>query len=318
MAWRIARVGSGRVVSGQSEATYIDASKIGVPGGVTPLDAEGKIPAAYNRMASETADRFEEVESQIAAIGTGSAGPQGPAGPTGAQGTTGAQGATGAKGDTGNTGPAGPTGPQGAKGDAGNAGAAGSTGAQGATGPTGLTGNTGPQGPIGLTGATGEVGPTGPQGPIGLTGAAGSAGAAGATGAQGPQGVQGATGSQGVDGVRTATTAFGYSTGAGGTVTQATSKSTAVTLNKLTGEVTMAGTALAAATIVSFTLNNSTAAVGDHVLATHHATGTFGAYGIAARVTGAGVITVSIRNNSAASLSEAIVVKFSIIKAVAA
>ncbi len=315
MAWRIARVGSAVLPSGQAERTYIDASKIGVPGGVTPLDAEGKIPAAFNRMAPDTAERFEEVESQIAELGPGLAGPQGPAGPTGAQGAAGSQGATGAKGDTGNTGPAGPTGPQGIKGDTGNAGAAGSTGAQGATGPTG---NTGPQGPIGLTGATGPTGATGStgaQGPIGLTGADG------ATGAQGPQGIQGATGSQGpagVDGVRTATTAFGYSTGAGGTVTQATSKATAVTLNKLTGEITMNAAALAAATIVSFTLNNSTAAVGDHVLATHHATGTFGAYGIAARVTSAGVITVSIRNNSAASLSEAIVVKFSIIKAVAA
>lgn len=80
----------------------------------------------------------------------------------------------------------------------------------------------------------------------------------------------------------------------------------------------MTSTALAAATIVSFALNNNQAAVGDHVLATHHATGTFGAYGIAARVTSAGVITISVRNNSASSLGEAIVIKFSIIKAVTA
>ena len=36
-----------------------------------------------------------------------------------------------------------------------------------------------------------------------------------------------------------ATTGIGYATGAGGTVTQATSKSTAVILNKLTGAITM-------------------------------------------------------------------------------
>jgi hypothetical protein len=158
----------------------------------------------------------------------------------------------------------------------------------------------------GSTGATGAQGPKGDTGDQGIQGI------------QGPQGIQGATGPAGADGVRTATTSFGYSTGAGGTVTQATSKATAVTLNKLTGEVTMNSAALAAAGIVSFTLNNSQAAVGDQVLATHHATGTFGAYGIAARVTSSGVITVSVRNNSASSLSEAIVIKFSIIKAATA
>jgi hypothetical protein len=51
-----------------------------------------------------------------------------------------------------------------------------------------------------------------------------------------------------------ATQGIGYATGAGGTVTQATSKSTAVTLNTVTGAITMNNAALAAATIVSFTL----------------------------------------------------------------
>jgi hypothetical protein len=110
------------------------------------------------------------------------------------------------------------------------------------------------------------------------------------------------------------TTTFGYAVGAGGTVTQATSKATAVTLNKLTGEITLNAAALAAATIVTFVFNNSQVAVGDQVVCTHHATGTFGAYTINARVTGAGVISVAVRNNSAASLSEAIVIKFNVIK----
>lgn len=174
-----------------------------------------------------------------------------------------------------------------------------------------LRGPTGDTGPQGATGATGSAGPQGPQGDTGSQGPQGIQGPAGTNGSQGIQGIQGPAG---VDGVRTATTAFGYSAGAGGTVTQATSKSTAVTLNKLTGEITMNAAALAAATIVSFTLNNSTAAVGDQILATHHATGTFGAYTIAARVTSSGVITVSVRNNTAGSLSEAIVIKFTVIR----
>lgn len=51
--------------------------------------------------------------------------------------------------------------------------------------------------------------------------------------------------------------AIGYGAGAGGTVVQATSKSTGVTLNKPTGQITMNGGALAAGGIVRFTFSNS-------------------------------------------------------------
>ena len=53
------------------------------------------------------------------------------------------------------------------------------------------------------------------------------------------------------------TSSLGYGAGAGGTVTQATSKSTAVTLNKPTGKITMNNAALAANTTVQFNLNNN-------------------------------------------------------------
>jgi hypothetical protein len=112
-----------------------------------------------------------------------------------------------------------------------------------------------------------------------------------------------------------ASAGFGYATGAGGTVTQATNKSTGVTLNRPTGEITMNGAALAAATIVTFVLTNSVVAAADQVVCTHHATGTFGGYTINARVTGAGSVSIAVRNNTAGSLSEAIVIKFSVIKA---
>ena len=115
-----------------------------------------------------------------------------------------------------------------------------------------------------------------------------------------------------------ASAGFGYATGAGGTVTQATSKATAVTLNTVTGKITLNAAALAAATIVTFVFNNSTLAAEDLIVATHHATGTFGAYLINCRVTGAGAASCAVRNNSAASLSEAIVIKFAAIEAVAA
>ena len=106
--------------------------------------------------------------------------------------------------------------------------------------------------------------------------------------------------------------AIGFQTG--GAVTQITNKATAVTLNRACGEITMDAANLAAATIVTFVLNNSHLAVGDQIVCTHHATGTFGAYTINGRVTAAGAGAVDVRNNTAAGLAEAIVIKFSVIK----
>lgn len=109
---------------------------------------------------------------------------------------------------------------------------------------------------------------------------------------------------------------LGYATGAGGTVTQATSKSTAVTLNKVTGLVTLNAAALAAATIVSFTLNDTAIAATDQIIVTHESGGTLGAYGVNGRATGAGTGEVNVRNNTAGSLSEAIVLRVSVLKSV--
>lgn len=50
---------------------------------------------------------------------------------------------------------------------------------------------------------------------------------------------------------------IGYGTGSGGTVTQTTSKSTAVTLNKASGQINMHSESLASGASVNFTFNNS-------------------------------------------------------------
>lgn len=112
-----------------------------------------------------------------------------------------------------------------------------------------------------------------------------------------------------------ATGSIGYTTGSGGTVTQATSKATGVTLNKINGEIVLNAAALAAATVVSFTLTNSTIAATDIIILNHVTTGTRGAYTLNANAA-AGSATIYVRNNSAASLSEAIVIRFSVIKGV--
>lgn len=110
---------------------------------------------------------------------------------------------------------------------------------------------------------------------------------------------------------------IGYGTGAGGTVTQATSKATGVTLSKVTGQITMNGAALAANTTISFVLTNTTIAATDMVLVQHISGGTVGAY-VCSAAPAAGSATVYVRNVTAGSLSEAIVLQFIVIKAVTA
>jgi hypothetical protein len=62
-----------------------------------------------------------------------------------------------------------------------------------------------------------------------------------------------------------ATAGIGYDTGAGGTVTQATSRTTGVTLNKVCGEITLVSAA-GSATWQSFTVTNSAVAATDRII----------------------------------------------------
>lgn len=61
---------------------------------------------------------------------------------------------------------------------------------------------------------------------------------------------------------------IGYVTGqgVGGSVSQLTDRTTAVTLNKLAGTITGQATSLAASTSVSFTVNNTTVAATDVII----------------------------------------------------
>ena len=107
---------------------------------------------------------------------------------------------------------------------------------------------------------------------------------------------------------------FGYGSGAGGTQTQATSKSTGVTLDTRCGQVTMNAAELAADTAVSFTLTNSQIAATDLIIINHVSGGTTGAYLFGARAA-AGSATITVRNVTAGTLSEAVVIAFAVVKA---
>jgi hypothetical protein len=117
---------------------------------------------------------------------------------------------------------------------------------------------------------------------------------------------------------RIGATGIGYPTGSGGAVTQATSKSTAVTLNKPCGQITLNAASLAASTVVSFTFTNSNIAATDIIRINTSGAATPGSYLVQAENLAAGSCTVSIRNLTAGALAEALVLNFAIIKAVAA
>jgi hypothetical protein len=107
---------------------------------------------------------------------------------------------------------------------------------------------------------------------------------------------------------------IGYTAAAQGTVTQATSKSTAVTLNKPAGRITMDAASLATATNATFTLNNSFISANDTVVLTISGGQTTpGSYNVFANSLGAGTVSITLRNISGGSLSEAVVINFAII-----
>ena len=87
----------------------------------------------------------------------------------------------------------------------------------------------------------------------------------------------------------------GLTSSPGGTVTQATNKSTGVTLDTPTGEITMNGASLAADTTVSFTLTNNQISSEDYVLVQHVSAGTAASY-ICTGLAGSGSATINVHN----------------------
>lgn len=112
--------------------------------------------------------------------------------------------------------------------------------------------------------------------------------------------------------------AFGFLAGEGGTVTQATSKSTGVTLNARVGEVITNNAALGASTSVSFTLTNSMIAANDIVAVCIKSGATAASYFVQADAVAAGSCRIHLRNVTGGNLSEAVVIGFAVIKGVIA
>ena len=99
----------------------------------------------------------------------------------------------------------------------------------------------------------------------------------------------------------------------GGAVAQASNKTTAVTLNSLTGQITLQNTEIGNGAVATFTLNNSKIGANDIVVVNHHSVGSLGGYVISAHTVTAGSCKFTVSNQSGGALSEAIVLSFAVI-----
>ena len=109
---------------------------------------------------------------------------------------------------------------------------------------------------------------------------------------------------------------LGYTAAAQGTVTLATSKSTAVTLNKAAGRITMNAASLGATTNVSFTLNNTYLSANDILILNIAAGATAASYNLWVDSLGTGTASITLRNTTVGALAEAVGINFAIIHCV--
>jgi len=114
--------------------------------------------------------------------------------------------------------------------------------------------------------------------------------------------------------VSTGTAGVGYATGAGGAVTQITSRTTGVTLNKTAGAITLVSAA-GSATAATFTVTNSTVAATD-VIILNQKSGT-DLYDLMVTAVSAGSFNITFRTTGGTT-TETPVLNFAVIKAVAA
>jgi hypothetical protein len=112
----------------------------------------------------------------------------------------------------------------------------------------------------------------------------------------------------------TGTAGVGYATGAGGTVTQGTNRTTGVTLNKTAGAITLFSAA-GSATAATFTVTNSTVAATD-VIILNQKSGT-DLYDLMVTAVAAGSFNITFRTTGG-STTETPVFNFAVIKGVAA
>lgn len=107
---------------------------------------------------------------------------------------------------------------------------------------------------------------------------------------------------------------LGYTSGAGDSVTQITSKSTSVTINKAAGRIVMHNASLASGAQVAFLVNNSVYTNEDIVMLMITSGATPSDYNIWPARNSSGVFAVYVKNIGAGSLAEAIEINFILVR----
>lgn len=114
-----------------------------------------------------------------------------------------------------------------------------------------------------------------------------------------------------------ATAGVGYATGAGGTVTQTTNRTTGVTVNKICGTITTDTTAIIAGAVATFTVTNSAVAISDTVILNIRSGQTNKETKAYVSAVAAGSFDITIHNqHTVTSDTGAIIINFAVIKAV--
>lgn len=108
---------------------------------------------------------------------------------------------------------------------------------------------------------------------------------------------------------------LGYGTGTGGAVTQGTSRTTGVTINKTNGQITLFSDVTVAATFSTFTVTNSTVEATDTIIV-NQKSGSAESYIFTVSAVSAGSFKVQVYNVAAVAVAEAPIINFSVIKAV--
>lgn len=111
---------------------------------------------------------------------------------------------------------------------------------------------------------------------------------------------------------------IGYGAGSGGSVSQASNKSTSVTLNKYTGVVVTNNAVLPAYSQVSFIVYNSFVSTNDIPVPAITGGASYGSYSVTVSDVQNGCFVLSLRNLTSSSLSEAVQIGFTILKGSAA
>jgi hypothetical protein len=109
---------------------------------------------------------------------------------------------------------------------------------------------------------------------------------------------------------------IGYGNGAGGAVTQDTSRTTGVTLDTACGQITLFSTTTVAGTYTSFTITNAAVTATSVVVINFSSGATANSYGLAVTAVADGSFRIQIANAVAVGVAEAPVINFAILSAV--